>query len=124
MDVGVVLVNILVVLVAAKVGAEAAARLGQPAVLGELVVGLLIGPSALALVHPDEVLRVLAELGVILLLVEVGLETELTELVQVGRSALIVASVGVVVPFVAGYFVLRSTGVAGHGHHLELFVAA
>ena len=98
MDVGTVLLHVLVVLVAAKVGAELSERLGQPAVLGELVVGVLIGPSVLGLVGGDQVLAVLGELGVLLLLLQVGvgLETELTELLRVGRPALSVAAAGVV----------------------------
>ncbi len=124
MDVGTVLLHVLVVLVAAKVGAELSERLGQPAVLGELVVGVLIGPSALGLVGGDQVLAVLGELGVLLLLLQVGLETELTELLRVGRSALSVAAVGVALPFAFGYLGLRLTGLAGHGHHVELFMGA
>jgi Kef-type K+ transport system membrane component KefB len=124
LDVGTVLLHVLVVLVAAKVGAELSERLGQPAVLGELVVGVLIGPSALGLVGGDQVLAVLGELGVLLLLLQVGLETELTELLRVGRSALSVAAVGVALPFALGYLGLRLTGLAGHGHHVELFLGA
>ncbi len=124
MDVGTVLLHVLVVLVAAKVGAEVSERLGQPAVLGELVLGVLVGPSALGLVGGDQVLAVLGQLGVLLLLLQVGLETELTDLLKVGRPALSVATVGVVLPFAFGWAGLRLTGLAGHGHHVELFVAA
>ncbi|MGH9283187.1 MAG: cation:proton antiporter, partial [Acidimicrobiales bacterium] len=63
-----ILLDILLVLVAAKLAAEGAERLGIPAVVGEIVAGLAIGPSALGLVEPSEVLRTLGELGVILLL--------------------------------------------------------
>jgi len=124
LDVGTVLLHVLVVLVAAKVGAEVSERLHQPAVLGELVLGVLIGPSVLGLVGTDDVLAVLAELGVLLLLLQVGLETELTDLLRVGRSALSVAMVGVALPFAFGWLALRLTGLAGDGHHVELFVAA
>lgn len=105
-----VLLDILVVLVAAKVAAEAAERLGLPAVVGEILAGLAIGPSALGLVGPSEVLRTLAELGVILLLLQVGLEMDLAELGAVGRSSLQVAVFGVAVPFVAGYAVALAFG--------------
>jgi len=123
-DVGTVLLHVLVVLVAAKVGAEVSERLGQPAVLGELVLGVLVGPHALGLVGGDQVLAVLGQLGVLLLLLQVGLETELTDLLRVGRPALSVAVVGVVLPFAFGWAGLRLTGLAGHGRHVELFVAA
>src|SRR4051794_24761375 len=102
MDVGEVLVHILVVLVAAKVAAEVSERIGVPAVVGEIVAGIIVGPSLLDLVGQDEVLRVLGQLGVILLLLEVGLEMDLRELGAVGRASLSVATVGVALPFLAG----------------------
>lgn len=105
-----VLLDILIVLVAAKVAAEAAERLGLPAVVGEILAGLAIGPSVLGLVDPSDVLRTLAELGVILLLLQVGLEMDLGELGAVGRSSLQVALVGVVLPFVAGWAVALAFG--------------
>ncbi len=103
MNVAHVLLDILVVLVAAKIAAEGADRLGVPAVVGEIVAGVLIGPSVLGLVGGDgEVLRVLAELGVILLLLDVGLEMDIGELTAVGRAALSVAVLGVVLPLASG----------------------
>ncbi len=105
-----ILLDILVLLVAAKVAAEGAERLGLPAVVGEIVAGLAIGPSMLDLVEPSEVLRTLGELGVILLLLQVGLEMDLAELGAVGRSSLQVACVGVVLPFIAGWGVALAFG--------------
>jgi Kef-type K+ transport system membrane component KefB len=103
MDVAEVLRNILVVLIAAKVAAELAERAGIPAVVGEIVAGILIGPSVLGLVdHGDEVLHTLGEIGVILLLLDVGLEMDLVELGRVGRASCLVAVVGVVTPLVLG----------------------
>ena len=74
------LLDILIVLVAAKVAAELMERLHIPAVVGEILAGILIGPSVLDLVSSSDVLRVLGEIGVILLLLEVGSELELSEL--------------------------------------------
>lgn len=102
MDVGAVLIHLLVVLAAAKVAAEASERVGIPAVVGEILVGVVIGPSVLGWVRADDVISTLAELGVILLLLEVGLGMDVEELGSVGRSALAVAVVGVAAPFVAG----------------------
>jgi Na+:H+ antiporter len=103
MDVAEVLRNILVVLIAAKVAAEVAERIGVPAVVGEIVAGILVGPSVLGWVgHGDEVLHVLGEIGVILLLLDVGLEMDLVELGRVGRASFLVAVVGVVTPLVLG----------------------
>jgi Kef-type K+ transport system membrane component KefB len=103
MDVAEVLRNILVVLIAAKVAAEVAERIGVPAVVGEIVAGILVSPSVLGWVgHGDEVLHVLGEIGVILLLLDVGLEMDLVELGRVGRASFLVAVVGVVTPLVLG----------------------
>jgi Kef-type K+ transport system membrane component KefB len=116
-----VLVDILIVLLAAKLAAEGAERLGIPAVIGEIGAGIVIGPSVLGWVEQVEVLRVLGELGVILLLLDVGLQMDLGELRSVGRASLLVAVVGVAVPFVLGYGVASSFGHAGH---TALFVGA
>lgn len=77
MDVGSVLVDILIILIAAKAAAEIAERIGIPAVVAEIVAGVLVGPSVLDLVGTNETLVVLAEIGVILLLLQVGLEMNL-----------------------------------------------
>jgi Kef-type K+ transport system membrane component KefB len=94
-------------LLAAKLLGELAERIGQPAVLGELVGGVLLGAGALAMVPQQgpaaETVHVLAELGVLLLLFEIGLETDLKEMFRVGTASLAVAVVGVVVPFGLGY---------------------
>lgn len=113
MDVSEVLLHIFVVLLAAKLAAEAAERISVPPVLGEIVVGIIIGPSMLGLVGSDDVLRVLGELGVILLLLQVGLEMDLGELRSVGRASLTVATVGVVVPFIGGIGASYAFGLTG-----------
>src|SRR5262245_31930666 len=111
MDIASVLTDILVVLVAAKVAAEIAERIGVPAVVGEIVAGILVGPSLLHLVGDnDEVLRTLGEIGVILLLLEVGLEMDLAELGKVGRASLLVATVGVVSPLLLGIGAMELIG--------------
>jgi len=109
-----ILLDILIVLMAAKVAAEVAERLRVPAVVGEILAGVLVGPSVLGLVEPGEVLRTLGELGVILLLLQVGLEMDLGELGGVGKASLSVACVGVALPFAAGYGVMEALGEGGH----------
>jgi Kef-type K+ transport system membrane component KefB len=122
MDIASVLTDILVVLVAAKVAAEVAERLGVPAVVGEILAGILVGPSVLGLVSGgDEVVRTLGEIGVILLLLEVGMEMDLAELSRVGRASLLVAAVGVVVPMVLGIGAMHAVGAGGD---TALFVGA
>ena len=95
--------SLLVVFVAAKLLAELFERMKQPAVVGEILAGVLIGPSLLGWVTPNELTDLLAELGVIFLLFLVGLETKPADIFRVGGRALLVAVLGVVVPFVAGY---------------------
>ena len=102
------LLVVAAILVTAKLFGEVAERLGVPAVLGELIAGLILGPGLLGVIPASgepgaEVVSFLAELGVILLLFEVGLETDLKQMFQVGGSASAVAVVGVTVPFVLGY---------------------
>src|SRR5713101_1299997 len=121
MSVAAELRDILIILVAAKVGAELSERLSVPAVVGEIVAGILIGPSVLGLVDSNNVLRLLGEVGVILLLLTVGLEMDLAELGAVGRASLLVATVGVIVPFVAGAGV---GGLFGLSTNQAVFVGA
>jgi Na+:H+ antiporter len=94
-------------LIAAQLFGELAERIGQPAVLGELVAGVLLGASVLGIVPTDgpgaEIVHLLAQLGVVLLLFEIGLETDLREMFRVGTASLSVASVGVVLPFALGF---------------------
>lgn len=103
MSVTEILRDVLIVLVAAKVAAEIATRLKVPAVVGEILAGVLIGPSLLGFVGPTEALDVLAELGVILLLLQVGLELDVRDLTVVGKTSLAVAVLGVGLPLAMGY---------------------
>jgi Kef-type K+ transport system membrane component KefB len=97
------LVALIAIFVAAKAFGTIAERLGQPAVLGELIGGVVIGVSGLHLVHPHDVtIHLLSELGVILLLFLIGLETDLKKLIAVGGPATAVAVVGVALPLLGG----------------------
>lgn len=120
---------LLLLMVAAKIGAEIAERLGQPSVLGEIFAGILVGATGLGLIvrgfHGHEqffqvfhisgleaqgtyqALDALAEIGAIVLLFEIGLHTDLYELRKVGTSALWVGFAGVVLPFVGGWYVAQ-----------------
>ncbi|HUC00761.1 MAG TPA: cation:proton antiporter [Solirubrobacterales bacterium] len=97
-----ILTDLFLVLLAAKLGDEIFKRIGQPAIVGEILGGVLVGPSVLDWVQVSEVLRVFSELGVVFLLFWVGLETRLSEMKAVGRVAVTVGSAGVVLPFLAG----------------------
>lgn len=106
------LLSVLVaIIVATKLLGEAAQRIGQPAVLGELVAGVVLGVSVLGILDPaDPVISALSEIGVIVLLFEIGLHTDLESLLEVGKSALVVGLVGVAVPFALGYLVANLIG--------------
>ncbi len=127
-----VLLAFFLLFVAAQIGAEIAARLSLPAVVGEIAAGVVIGPSLLGLIsvaqpaggpinHTAEPLLALAELGAVFLLFAVGLETRLSDLKKVGKIAFGVAVLGLVFPFVLGaawaYF-------SGYSSAKALFIAA
>jgi Na+:H+ antiporter len=121
-----ILSSLFIVFVAAQIGAEIAQRVRLPGVVGEIVAGCVIGPSALGWLPVDQIapgtpLDALAEIGVVLLLFSVGLETQLDDLKRVGRSAFLVGVLGVVIPFAVG-------ALWAHGSGFEwmrsLFVAA
>ncbi|HEX5834260.1 MAG TPA: cation:proton antiporter, partial [Pyrinomonadaceae bacterium] len=106
-----VLIGVAVMLVAAKICGEIFERFRQPGVLGELSAGIIIGNLVLfgfmgaEPLKTNETIAALAELGVIILLFEVGLESDLKEMIEVGWSSLLVALVGVVAPFFLGWAV-------------------
>lgn len=110
-NVGRVLLALLIALVAAKLGGELFVRLRQPAVLGELVLGILVGNLSLAHVHGLEFIRhdasleMLAQIGIILLLFQVGLESDLRKMRQVGISSILAAVFGVAGSYVLGSIV-------------------
>lgn len=96
----------LLVFASAKLLAEAMESIGQPGLVGQILAGILIGPSALNWVQPTDFLIALSDLGVMFLLFQVGLEVKPSDLFAVGKTALQVAVLGVVVPFAMGYWIL------------------
>jgi Kef-type K+ transport system membrane component KefB len=100
----------LIVFASAKLMAELCERLGQPGLVGEILAGILIGPSALNWIAPTEFLTALADLGAMFLLFRVGLEVKSSELMKLGGIATLVAVSGVVVPFLMGWGILLAWG--------------
>ena len=94
---------LLAILLAARLMAEIAVRLKAPSVIGELAAGVVLGPSLLGWLEPNEVLKLLAEIGIILLLFEVGLETDVRRLANTGQKSFVVAIGGFFVPFALGF---------------------
>ena len=118
---------LVLIIVAAKLGGEIMGRLGQPPVLGELLMGVILGNLNLLGFHLFDSLRtlpslaVLAEIGAILLLFEVGVESDLMQLLAVGWSSLLVATLGVVAPLALGYLVSTRL-MPGSGWLTHLFI--
>ncbi len=103
-------VMMLIVFGAAKLLAEVFEWLRQPAILGEIIAGVLVGPSVLNWVAPNATIETLAELGVMFLLFRVGLEVNPADLWKVRGTALTVATLGVIAPMAAGWYFMRSLG--------------
>lgn len=102
---------LLLIFGTAKLLAELCERAGQPGIVGEIAAGVILGPSVLNWVQPNELLSVLSQLGVMFLLFRVGMEVRASELLGVGRTALVVAVGGVALPFFAGWLIMDLEGV-------------
>ena len=113
-DLARLLLDLMIILIAAKLLGELAERVKVPAVIGEIVAGVVVGPSVLGLIDLNGQrgisVGMIAEIGVLLLLLGVGMETDLVELRKVGRASMSVAVIGVVVPFIGGYAVAIAFG--------------
>lgn len=116
-----VLLSLLVVFAAGKLMGEVFERLRQPAVIGELIAGIIVGPGLLGWVAPSTTLSTVATMGVIVLMFVVGLETRPSDLFKVGGRAFVVGSVGIVLPLACGFFFGMQLGL---GRPESLFVGA
>lgn len=105
MEPHVFLIQLVVILFSARIFGEMAAYFKAPSVIGELLAGMIIGPSLLGLIDISPPIHLLAQIGVILLLFEVGVETDVGRLASSGGKALIVALLGVALPFFLGFFI-------------------
>jgi len=121
MDAERILFELFVMFAAAKAAGEVFERIGQPPVIAELLVGMALGTHALGLVGDSEVHDTLAELGAVILLFMVGLDTRLPEVRAVGARALAVGSLGIVFPFAFG---LALVAVTGHSGQEAAFIGA
>lgn len=108
-----ILLSLFIMLGAAKIMAEIFERMRQPTVVGEILAGIIIGPSLLGWMTPTEITDTLAEIGVIFLLFTVGLETKPASIFFVGKRAGMVAILGVVAPFVGGWLLMKAWGGSG-----------
>ena len=120
MEASTVFLQLATILIAARVAAEIAVRFGAPSVIGELAAGIILGPSLLGWLEANELIRLLAEIGIIMLLFEVGLETDLSRLARTGSRAFVVAIAGFITPFISGF--LASRYLFNHDLGVALFV--
>jgi Kef-type K+ transport system membrane component KefB len=124
-----VLLVLAIILSAARLGGSIAERFAQPAVLGELLVGVLLGnlPGVArqfsTVVRGEPMIEMLAEVGAVILLFEVGLESTLREMLRVGMRSLAVAVLGVVAPWVLGFLVGRML-LPDHSVYVHIFLGA
>lgn len=95
--------HLVLILISARIFAEIAARLNAPSVIGELTAGIVIGPSLFGWVEPTIIIKLLAEIGIILLLFKVGLETDIKRLVDAGRKSVFIAIAGFTLPLIMGF---------------------
>jgi Kef-type K+ transport system membrane component KefB len=105
MDTPTFLIQLVLILLSARFFAELAAYFRAPTVIGELIAGIIIGPSILGLIELSNPIQLLAQIGIILLLFEVGIETDIGHLSSAGFKAIIVAFIGVVLPFLLGFVI-------------------
>ncbi|HEX2194058.1 MAG TPA: cation:proton antiporter [Candidatus Limnocylindria bacterium] len=116
-----ILLQLFAILVAAKIGNEIFRRLSQPPVVGEILGGVVAGPAVLGIYQINAETELFAEIGVVLLLFQVGVETRLHELLRVGAAAMAVAVLGVLLPFGAGF---AAAELVGGDLALAVFLAA
>lgn len=116
-----VLAHLALLIVVAKIFGEIVARLEFPSVLGEIVAGIILGPSVLNLVKPDDTIETFATVGIILLLFIAGLEIDLDIMKRVGVASLVVALFGVAIPMAAGTLTFLALG---DNFHYAIFAGA
>ncbi|MEK5184711.1 cation:proton antiporter [Solibacillus sp. FSL W7-1324] len=119
------ILQIMLVLFATKLAGHLAARLGQPSVLGKIIVGIILGPALLGWVHDTELLTVFSQIGVLLLMFLAGLETDLQEMNRNKKAAIYVALGGILLPIILGYAGSQYYGLsAGESIFIGLLLSA
>ncbi|MEG0288080.1 MAG: cation:proton antiporter [Carnobacterium sp.] len=107
------ILQFLIILLATKLAGQVSIRLGQPSVLGKIIIGIVIGPAMLGWIQDTEILKVFSDIGVLLLMFLAGLETNLTDLNKNKKSSLFVAAGGILFPIVGGF-------IGGYGYGLSV----
>lgn len=97
------IVQIVIILLATKIAGQLSIRLGQPSVLGKIIIGIILGPALLGWVHDTEIVSIFSQIGVLLLMFLAGLETNMKDLNRNLKAALFVAIGGIIAPIIGGY---------------------
>ncbi len=103
---------LILILLATKIAGDLSVRIGQPSVLGKLIVGIILGPAVLGWIENDVFIRDIAQIGVLLLMFIAGLETDLDQLRKDWKAAFAVAIGGIILPFIGGYFAAIGFGIS------------
>ncbi|MEJ8546338.1 monovalent cation:proton antiporter-2 (CPA2) family protein [Brevibacillus borstelensis] len=98
-----IIFELAIILLASKIAGDLAARIGQPSVLGKLLIGIILGPAVLGVITSTDIISELSEVGVILLMFLAGLETDIDEFKRTGKASAYVGIVGILVPLSIGY---------------------
>ncbi|MBT2695865.1 cation:proton antiporter [Bacillus sp. ISL-40] len=98
------ILQLAIIVIASKIAGSLSVRLGQPSVLGKLLIGIVLGPSVLGLINETETLAEFSQIGVILLMFIAGLETDIDEFKRTGKASTLVGFGGIIVPLVLGHF--------------------
>ncbi|MCY9698425.1 cation:proton antiporter, partial [Paenibacillus alginolyticus] len=104
--------QLAIILLASKIAGDISVRLGQPSVLGKLLIGIVLGPSVLGLVTSTEILKEISQIGVILLMFIAGLETDTEEFKRTGKGSAYVGVLGIIVPFALGFLTGSTLGLS------------
>ncbi|MGE6902594.1 cation:proton antiporter, partial [Pedobacter suwonensis] len=94
---------LLLILLATKIAGDLSVRLGQPSVLGKLIIGIILGPAVLGWIENNDFIHYFSEIGVLLLMFLAGLETDLDQLKKNWKAAFAVAIIGIILPFIGGF---------------------
>lgn len=98
------ILQLAIIMIASKIAGDVSVKLGQPSVLGKLLIGIILGPAVLGIITATDTLEELSQIGVILLMFIAGLETDLDEFKRSGKAATLVGISGIIVPLAGGYF--------------------
>ena len=119
------ILQIVIILLATKIAGQVSVRLGQPSVLGKILVGIILGPALLGWIQNTEILTVFSQIGVLLLMFLAGLETNLKDLNQNKKAAILVAFGGIIAPVIGGYIVSQFYGLSvGESIFIGLLLSA